>query len=117
MAVLWPAFGTYVDRHLKHDAMLLATYVMTLCFALATALFLLVDASAVLSMRSVWFWSFVALILMGSVAGGLRGIVMSTCVTLLVPADRPDRANGLVGTRSEERRVGKACVRTCASRL
>src|SRR3546814_19345986 len=35
---------------------------------------------------------------MGSVAGGLRGIVMSTCVTLLVPADRRDRANGLVGT-------------------
>src|SRR3546814_9220841 len=98
MAFLGPAFGTYVDRHLKHDAMLLATYVMTLCFALATALFLLVDASAVLSMRSVWFWSFVALILMGSVAGGLRGIVMSTCVTLLVPADRRDRANGLVGT-------------------
>src|SRR3546814_14850860 len=41
MAFLGPAFGTYVDRHLKHDAMLLATYVMTLCFALATALFLL----------------------------------------------------------------------------
>src|SRR3546814_16788943 len=77
--------------------MLLATYVMTLCFALATALFLLVDASDVLRMRSVWLWSFVALILMGSVAGGLRGIVLSTRVTLLVPADRRDRGNGLVG--------------------
>src|SRR3546814_11164754 len=58
MAFLGPAFGTYVDRHLKHAAMLLATYVMTLSFALATALFLLVDARAVLSMRSVWFWAF-----------------------------------------------------------
>src|SRR5262249_37274927 len=30
--------------------------------------------------------------------GSLRGIVMSTCVTLLVPPDRRDRANGMVGT-------------------
>jgi DHA3 family multidrug efflux protein-like MFS transporter len=28
----------------------------------------------------------------------MRGIVLSTCVTLLVPADRRDRANGMVGT-------------------
>jgi len=28
----------------------------------------------------------------------MRGIVLSTCVTLLVPEDRRDRANGMVGT-------------------
>src|SRR3546814_20923956 len=32
MAFLGPAVGTYVDRHLKHDAILLATSVMTLGF-------------------------------------------------------------------------------------
>jgi DHA3 family multidrug efflux protein-like MFS transporter len=32
------------------------------------------------------------------VAGQSRGIALSTCVTLLVPADRRDRANGQVGT-------------------
>ncbi len=97
MAFLAPAFGTYVDRHPKHRAMVAATTTSTASFALATVLFLLVDAPALLSLRSVWFWVFVVLILLGSVAGGLRGIALSTCVTILVPADRRDRANGLVG--------------------
>lgn len=98
MAFLGPAFGSYVDRHRKHRAMVATTAATTLCFLLATALFVLVDASALLSLRSPWFWAFVALVLGGSVAGGLRSIVLSTCVTLLVPEDRRDRANGLVGT-------------------
>lgn len=98
MAFLGPAFGTYVDRHRKHQAMVLTTATSTVCFTLATAMFVLVDAGSVLSLRSPWFWTFVVLILVGSVAGGLRSIVLSTCVTLLVPEDRRDRANGMVGT-------------------
>lgn len=98
MAFLGPAFGTYVDRHRKHQAMVVTTTTSAVCFTAATALFVLIDASTVLSLRSPWFWTFVVLILLGSVAGGLRSIVLSTCVTLLVPAERRDRANGLVGT-------------------
>lgn len=98
MAFLGPAFGTYVDRHRKHQAMALTTTTSAGCFGLATVLFVFVDTADVLRLRSPWFWLFVALVLIGSVAGGLRSIVMSTCVTLLVPADRRDRANGLVGT-------------------
>lgn len=98
MAFLGPAFGTFVDGHRKHDAMVLTTRASALCFGLATTLFLVVDASAVLDLRSPWFWAFVVLVLVGSVGGGLRSIALSTCVTLLVPADRRDRANGMVGT-------------------
>lgn len=98
MAFLGPAFGTYVDRHRKHQAMALTTATSAICFGLATVLFVFVDTADVLRLRSPWFWLFVALVLIGSVAGGLRSIAMSTCVTLLVPADRRDRANGLVGT-------------------
>ena len=36
--------------------------------------------------------------LFGAVAGQMRGIALSTCVTLLVPEERRDRANGMVGT-------------------
>jgi DHA3 family multidrug efflux protein-like MFS transporter len=97
-ALLAPAFGTYVDRHRKHTSMLLATAISSACFVAATALFLAVDADHILRMRSPWFWLFVALTLVGSVAGSMRSIALSTCVTLLVPADRRDRANGLVGT-------------------
>ena len=97
-SLLGPAFGTYVDRHRKHHAMVMATAVSLACFAGATAVFLVVDAADLLDLGRPWFWVFVALTLMGSVAGQLRAIPLSTCVTLLVPDDRRDRANGLVGT-------------------
>jgi MFS transporter, DHA3 family, multidrug efflux protein len=97
-AVLSPAFGTYVDHHRKHQAMVLATTLSSLCFAAATALYAVVGTDDLLRMSGPWFWLLVALTLVGSVAGSLRGIALSTCVTLLVPADRRDRANGQVGT-------------------
>ena len=97
-AFLGPAFGTFVDRHRKHTSMLLATAISSTCFVLATAVFLSVDRDDLLRMRSPAFWAFVAITLLGSVAGSMRGIALSTCVTLLVPEDRRDRANGLVGT-------------------
>ena len=98
-AILGPAFGTYVDRHRKQPSMVLATAIIgarassapprsswssppTTCCACATR----------------WFWVLVGLTLLGSVAGQMRSIAMSTCVTLLVPEDRRDRANGMVGT-------------------
>ncbi|CAA9246763.1 MAG: Uncharacterized MFS-type transporter [uncultured Acidimicrobiales bacterium] len=97
-AVLSPFFGTFVDRHRKREAMVLATATAAACFAGATAVFLLVDADRLLRLTNPFFWLLVGLTLLGSVAGQLRGIVMSTCVTLLVPEDRRDRANGLIGT-------------------
>jgi DHA3 family multidrug efflux protein-like MFS transporter len=97
-AFLGPAFGTFVDHHRKHLAMVVTTTASTMCFAAATVLFLTVDADQVLRMRSPWFWMLVALTLIGSVAGQMRGIALSTCVTMLVPEERRDRANGMVGT-------------------
>jgi DHA3 family multidrug efflux protein-like MFS transporter len=97
-AAIGPAFGTYVDHHRKKQAMLLATTASAISFAACTALFLAVDASTLLRLRGPWFWLLVATTLLGSVAGQMRGIVMSTCVTLLVPEHSRDRANGMVGT-------------------
>lgn len=45
-----------------------------------------------------WFWLFTAVILAGSVVESMRNIALSTTVTLLVPEDGRDKANGLVGT-------------------
>jgi DHA3 family multidrug efflux protein-like MFS transporter len=99
-AVLGPFFGSFVDSHRKKDAMMLATAISAASFVVATTTFVLVDSSALLDLRSPFFWVLVATTLLGSVAGSLRGIAMSTCVTLLVPEDRRDRANGMVGTVS-----------------
>jgi DHA3 family multidrug efflux protein-like MFS transporter len=68
------------------------------CFTVATIVFLAVDAEHLLRLRSPWFWFFVGVTLLGSVAGQMRAIALSTCVTLLVPEPVRDRANGLVGT-------------------
>ena len=97
-ALIGPFFGTFTDRHRKHAAMTLSTTVSALCFAVAGIVFLAVDADHLLRLRSPWFWVLIGSTLLGSVAGQIRGIALSTCVTLLVPEDRRDRANGLVGT-------------------
>jgi DHA3 family multidrug efflux protein-like MFS transporter len=97
-AILSPFFGTFVDRHRKHSAMALAGAMSTLCFAAATVVYIAVPGDQLLRFRAPWFWLLVALTLLGSVAGNMRGIALSTCVTLLVPEERRDRANGMVGT-------------------
>ena len=97
-AVLGPLFGTFVDRHRKHAALVLTTAVSVACFVVATTVFVAVDAADLLRLRSPWFWVLVVATLLGSVAGQLRGIALSTCVTLLVPLEHRDRANGMVGT-------------------
>src|SRR5690606_15630913 len=97
-AVVGPVFGTFVDRHLKRTALRLTTAVSVVCFALATLVFLTVDASSLLELGEPWFWLLIGTTLLGSVAGQMRSIVLSTCVTLLVPDGLRDRANGMVGT-------------------
>ncbi|HVF74249.1 MAG TPA: MFS transporter [Acidimicrobiales bacterium] len=97
-AILGPFFGTFVDFHRKHQALVLATATSAACFTVATMVFLTVDRDELLRLRGPWFWLLALTTLLGSVAGGLRAIVMATCVTLLVPEPHRDRANGMVGT-------------------
>lgn len=97
-AVLGPMFGTFVDRHRKSAALVLTTAMSLLCFTVAAIVYVTVDAADLLRLSSPWFWALVVTTLLGSVAGQLRGIVLSTCVTLLIPERLRDRANGMVGT-------------------
>ncbi len=91
-------FGTFVDRHKKKGAMLFSNVVSLAAFVAATLLFLFSPPGSILVLTSLRFWAFVLIILSGSVIGNVRGIALSTCVTLLVPDGERDRANGLVGT-------------------
>ena len=97
-AVLGPYFGTFVDRHRKHHAMVVTTSASLVCFAVATLVFVAVPAGSLLNLTHPAFWVLVGATLLGSVAGNMRGIALSTCVTLLVPESRRDKANGMVGT-------------------
>ena len=97
-ALLGPFFGTFVDRHRKHAALVLTSMLSTVCFAAAAGLYAAVGTERILQLGRPWFWLLVATTLLGSVAGQMRGIALSTCVTLLVPPADRDRANGMVGT-------------------
>src|SRR5689334_17707384 len=55
-AVIAPAFGTYVDHHRKHAAMVLATALSAACFGLAAVVYLLVDTDDLLQLDAPWFW-------------------------------------------------------------
>lgn len=97
-ALLGPVVGTFVDHHRKVVVMRATTAVSATFIGLATAVFLAVPADDLLRLSNPWFWVLIMSTLLGSVAGQLRGVALSTCVTLLVPAERRDRANGMVGT-------------------
>ena len=96
-ALLGPYFGTFVDRNKKHRTMVVATGLSVACFTVATLVFVAVPTDDLLRLTNPAFWVLVAATLLGGVAGNMRGIALSTCVTLLVPEDRRDKANGMVG--------------------
>jgi MFS transporter, DHA3 family, multidrug efflux protein len=96
-AVFGMVFGTFVDRYRKHTAMVVASVSSVVCFAAATVVYAAAPTEDVHRLGAPWFWLLVALVLAGSVVGNLRAIALSTCVTLLVPDDRRDKANGMIG--------------------
>ncbi len=97
VAVFGVVFGVIVDRMKKKAVMLLSSIVTTTAYLVSGAMFLAFPESALLDWTGLWFWVFAGVILIGGVVENLRNIALSTTVTLLVPGDRRDRANGLVG--------------------
>lgn len=98
IAVSSTLFGTLVDRHLKKRIMLAATAVPLFAFLAAGGLYLIFPSERLVDWGGWVFWAFAGTILVGGVVESMRNIALSTTVTLLVPAEERDRANGLVGT-------------------
>jgi DHA3 family multidrug efflux protein-like MFS transporter len=98
VAVSGTFFGTFVDRHLRRTSMLVSSGLSLGTFALAGLVYLLSPAPALRDLGHPAFWALIVLVLAGAIAGNLRMVALATTVTLLVPEDRRDRANGLVGT-------------------
>ena len=95
---LW--FGSLVDHHGKRVVMLGSSLASLAIYTVCLGVYLATDRDAFRDPASVRLWVFVLLLMTGVIAGNVRTIAMSTAVTLLVPEDRRDRANGLVGTTS-----------------
>jgi MFS transporter, DHA3 family, multidrug efflux protein len=98
VAIFSMLFGTIVDRHRKHQVMIVAGLVTLTAFGIAGLLYLTFPESTLLDLGGPWFWLFSAIILFGAVIENMRNIALSTTVTLLVPEERHANANGMVGT-------------------
>ena len=97
VAVFGVIFGVIVDRTKKKAVMVLSSTITLVTYLLAGALYLSFPENVLVDWGGPWFWVFAGVILIGGVVENLRNIALSTTVTLLVPAERRDRANGLVG--------------------
>jgi len=90
-------FGSLVDHHRKRRVMLGSSAASFALYAASFAALAVVPADAMARVAGAELWLFVLLVMLGVIAGNVRMIALATLVTVLIPEDRRDRANGLVG--------------------
>lgn len=90
-------FGSLVDHHSKKRAMLASSLASLALYVVSLAIFLLAPEGALRAVDGVSLWLFVLVTMLGVICGNLRMIALPTLVTALIPEDRRDKANGLVG--------------------
>jgi MFS transporter, DHA3 family, multidrug efflux protein len=93
-------FGSLVDNHHKRNVLQGSALASFVVYGVCLALYLLTPADVFGDVASWQLWTFIVLLMVGVIAGNPRAIALPTLVTLLIPEDRRDRANGLVGTVS-----------------
>lgn len=91
-------FGTIVDKHKKKHVMMGASLATMVLLLVASAIYISSDKAAIADMSSPLFWLFSLPLLLSALTGNLRGIALSTTVSILVPKEDYARANGLIGT-------------------
>lgn len=98
VAMMSLVFGVIVDRRKKKWVMVLSSIITLVFYVLAGVGFLLHDEAQLTNLSAYPFYLLAGLILVGSVVENMRNIALSTTVTLLVPKNDHDKANGMVGT-------------------
>lgn len=98
IAVFSMLFGTIVDNHRKKSVFLFSAMITAVAFSLAGLIYLWLPTEDILDVGGWQFWLFCLVILFGAIVEQMRGIALSTTVTLLIPVERHANANGLVGT-------------------
>jgi MFS transporter, DHA3 family, multidrug efflux protein len=91
-------FGSIVDHHRKKQVMLISSWASLAAYVVAFGLYMTVPFDYFKDITNIWLWVFILAIMAGVMVSNIRNIALPTTVTLLVPGDRRDKANGLVGT-------------------
>jgi DHA3 family multidrug efflux protein-like MFS transporter len=90
-------FGSLVDHHRKKRVMLASSAVSLVLYVLSFVVHELAREGALSDVAGAPLWLFIVLTMLGVIAGNIRSIALPTLVTILIPEDRRDKANGLVG--------------------
>jgi DHA3 family multidrug efflux protein-like MFS transporter len=90
-------FGSLVDHHAKKAVMMASSLASFVLYAVSLAAYALAPERDFARASSPMLWLFVLLVMLGVIAGNVRNIALPTLVTALIPEDRRDKANGLVG--------------------
>jgi DHA3 family multidrug efflux protein-like MFS transporter len=91
-------FGNLVDHNNKKRLMLLSGVVSLLIYAAALVVYLTAVPETWKNPASLTLWALVLLLLLGVIAGNIRGVALPTLITILIPEEERDKANGLAGT-------------------
>ena len=90
-------FGSLVDHHRKKTMMMVSSLASFGLYAVALGFYGIMPEGSRTSVASPALWLFVLITMLGVIAGNIRNIALPTLVTALIPPERRDRANGLVG--------------------
>lgn len=93
-------FGSLVDHYHKKHVMLASSAVSLIFYSICFVLYITAAPDEFKNPASVTLWSFVTLLMLGVIVGNIRNIALPTLVTILIPEERRDKANGLVGMTS-----------------
>lgn len=90
--------GSLVDHHKKKTVMLWSSYVSLAAYILTFVMYLALPPQTYTDPSNPLLWLFVVAIMAGVLVGNMRHIALMTTITILIPEDRRDKANGLVGS-------------------
>ena len=91
-------FGSLVDHHAKKTMMQMSAAASFVLYLVAFAIYQVASPESFTDPASVTLWTLIVLLMFGVIAGNIRMIALMTLVTVLIPEETRDRANGLVGT-------------------
>ena len=89
--------GAIVDHNSKRLAMMGSSLVSFVLYAVALVMVLAEPEGAFTNPYGFYLWAFVLVVMLGVIAGNIRSIALPTIVTIMIPEDERDKANGLVG--------------------
>lgn len=91
-------FGSIVDHNRKKNVMSVSTLISLILYGVAFFISIGTKSGSFTYLSSPILWIFSTIILLGVIVSNIRGIVLPTLVTLLVPEKIHDKANGMAGT-------------------